>query len=998
MTGRIARFLRLVFVAIVAACVAMGAGGGMARAANDPRLLWRTVETPHFRINFYSGTEDLALRVADLCESVHARLLPSVGFAPSEVTEITIIDQTESANAFASAVPFNSIRLFVVPPDDLSPLGDVDEWYGTLVTHEYTHVLHTDHIRGIPAVINAVLGKTFAPNQIQPRWFLEGLAVYEESARTSGGRLRNSAWNMYMRADVLDDNLASIDQISSSVRRYPQGNLWYLYGSFFIRWLAETYGEEALRAVIDDYGTWPIPWGINRSIRRATGRTYEDLYPAWQETLRGEVRELVQQVRARGLREGRRITTGGQGAFLPRWLPPKAWAPHGDQIAYYRDDGHSVAGVWRFSVDRDARGAVFASHEDQRELVVRGGGQTTYLPDGTVLFEQTDVTNNLFYFNDLFSMAPGEKSAWGLEGNRTRITEGWRASQPDASPDGRRLVFVTNSRGTTYLQIGDLSASGALSNVRTLVPSRPYEVAFSPRWSPDGRHVAYSLWKHGGFRDVRIVDTFDGSVDEILTDRAIDGGPSYSPDGRYLFFHSDRTGISNVYAWEIATRTLHQVTNVLTGAFQPQVSPDGKTLLYVGYTSKGYDLYAMPLDRTQWLEALPYVDKRPSAQPEPVHRRWKISSYDPLITLRPRRYSLNLAPGNFGYVGSVSVAGSDVAGWHSVSASLAVDFAQPSPQFDVAYTFGRLPFDMFARVSRGIAPGSGYAVGASYKPNYVQYSISGEVGLAYNVLRAFDSHAMSIAYDIAGFGSDLPTLKPYDPYETPQIPQTEGLAGIVRLAWSYSNAQRYLWSVGPEKGFSLSANVDLTHPSVASEYKGIRSSANFTTYFPMPWDRISRHLAHHSLAFHAGGGAAGGVLPGGTAFYVGGFVEPSLFDTIRNYIVQGGFVLRGYPTAAQGGSNYALLNTEYRFPIWNLDRGPSTVPLLLNRIVGNAFLDVGGAFNDVHRVNLLVGLGGELWFETQLGYFLPFNFRFGYARGLSTGGIDKVYFVASVPY
>jgi hypothetical protein len=80
LTGRITPFLRLVFVAIVAACVAMGVGGGMARAANDPRLLWRTVETPHFRINFYSGTEDLALRVADLCESVHARLLPSVGF------------------------------------------------------------------------------------------------------------------------------------------------------------------------------------------------------------------------------------------------------------------------------------------------------------------------------------------------------------------------------------------------------------------------------------------------------------------------------------------------------------------------------------------------------------------------------------------------------------------------------------------------------------------------------------------------------------------------------------------------------------------------------------------------------------------------------------------------------------------------------------------------------------------------------------------------------
>ena len=117
----------------------------------------------------------------------------------------------------------------------MSPLGDVDDWYLELVTHEYTHVLHTDHIRGLPALVNAVLGKTLAPNQVQPRWILEGLGVYQESARTSAGRLRNSQWDMFMRADVLDDNVASLDQLSNIVRRWPQGNLYYLYGSYFTR-------------------------------------------------------------------------------------------------------------------------------------------------------------------------------------------------------------------------------------------------------------------------------------------------------------------------------------------------------------------------------------------------------------------------------------------------------------------------------------------------------------------------------------------------------------------------------------------------------------------------------------------------------------------------------------------------------------------------------------------------------------------------------------------
>ena len=167
----------------------------------------------------------------------------------------------------------------------MSPLGDVDDWYLELVTHEYTHILHTDHIEGIPALVNKILGKTLAPNQVQPHWLLEGLAVFEESARTSGGRLRSSMWNMWMRADVLEDNVATLDVFSNVPRRWPQGNIWYLYGSFFMQWIAETYGEQAIRAMIDDYAYQVIPYAINRSIRRATGRTYEELYAAWVDSM-----------------------------------------------------------------------------------------------------------------------------------------------------------------------------------------------------------------------------------------------------------------------------------------------------------------------------------------------------------------------------------------------------------------------------------------------------------------------------------------------------------------------------------------------------------------------------------------------------------------------------------------------------------------------------------------------------------------------------------------
>jgi hypothetical protein len=259
----------------IAAVLALGAAHpGSARAAGDPRILWQTLETPHFRIHFESQARHVAERVADLAEDIHERLTPAVGWNPTQVTELLLADQTDSANGSAGAIPYNAIRLNITAPDDLSPLSDAEDWYLELVTHEYTHILHTDHIVGVPAVVNAVIGKTVSTNQVAPRWMLEGLAIFEESSRTAGGRLRSSMWNMFMRADVLEDHVAPLDVFSNPVRRWPQGNIWYLYGSFFMRWIAETYGEDAIRRMIDDYGRQVIPYAVNRSVRRATGRTF----------------------------------------------------------------------------------------------------------------------------------------------------------------------------------------------------------------------------------------------------------------------------------------------------------------------------------------------------------------------------------------------------------------------------------------------------------------------------------------------------------------------------------------------------------------------------------------------------------------------------------------------------------------------------------------------------------------------------------------------------
>lgn len=964
------------------------------RAASDPSLVWKTLETPHFRVTYHSGLEEVAQHVASICEGIHDEMRGSLGWTPGLKTEIALADVSESANGSASALPYNAIRLIVTAPEDMSPLGDVDDWYLELVTHEYTHILHTDNIRGLPAIVNAVLGKTMAPNQVQPRWILEGLGVYFESARTSAGRLRNSQWDMFMRTDVLGDNIATLDQLSNIVRRWPQGNLYYLYGSYFIQWIAQRYGEETLRKISADYGKQLVPWGFNRSVRRATGKTYVELYPEWIASMKKRYGEQAASVRAAGIREGTRLTHNGQVARYPRWIPKSSWPEHAGGLLYFREDQRIRPGLWALPVKRSESGAVVdvKKSEKKAEHIARMNGESvsSFTPDGAVVFGAQEFYKNVFLFGDLEKMEPRKKSSFGLpDGGRKRLTHGLRAADPSVSPDGRRIVFNINRAGTRTVHIADLTSDG-IEGMRPLVPTGFMEQAFTPRWSPDGTHVAYSVWRRGGFRDIRYVDVRDGTWRDITSDRAVDGAPSFSVDGRFLFFHSDRTGIMNVFAWEVGTERFFQVTNVVAGAYMPEQSPDGKTLAYIGYTTAGFDLFAMALDESKWTVAPAYVDNRP---PVPVvpEKRWPSKPYSAWSTLLPRRYGVQITEGSFGRAFILSAAQADLTGFHSVSTNLVVEQEKPELQGSLAYTYGRLPFDAGFSVFRSITPRGGFALG-SYRPTVVQETAGFASSISYTQSAAADSRSYVVSHSVGRTATELPfPTDRFDPYETPAFP-SRGLTSTLHFGYSYTNAERYLWSVGNERGYSLGLAFDLTDPALGSDFSGFVTNGDFTAYTLMPW------LKHHSLAFHAGAGTSGGTFPGRGAFFVGSFVDLPVIDSVRNVLIQGGITLRGYPSVIQAGRSYALGNLEYRFPIVNIDRGPSTLPFFINRINGNVFLDYGSAFDLLDTAQFKTGTGAELWFDSTLGYILSFTFRLGYARGLASGGIDKFYFVAAVPF
>jgi hypothetical protein len=205
----------------------------------------------------------------------------------------------------------------------------------------------------------------------------------------------------------------------------------------------------------------------------------------------------------------------------------------------------------------------------------------------------------------------------GSDGTKA-LTTGKRARDPEFSPTGDQLLAVLNEAQDNQLARFTID--------QRLVPLTDYHdhtQLSTPRFSPDGRYIAMSVWSEGR-RDLWLYTPDGIPYRQLTSDAALDITPNWSSDGGTLYFASDRSGIFDIYAIDLATDHLWQVTNVIGGAFEPTVRPDGKEMVFSSYNHTGQDIAWMALDRSKWwdLGLLPntWENARPlaAALPDPA--------------------------------------------------------------------------------------------------------------------------------------------------------------------------------------------------------------------------------------------------------------------------------------------------------------------------------------------------------------------------------------------
>ena len=906
-------------------------------AAFPPHLRFRSVSTGRVTVHYHQGLEAMARQAAALATEILAAHEQRYGVRAGRV-QIVLADVDDDANGFASPLPYPLVHLRAVAPHGNDELGNYHDWLQVLLSHELAHIVHLGEAHGLVRAARHVFGRApfLFPNATSPTWIVEGLATYEETEETPFGRGRNPDSLMVLRMAALENDFPGEDRPVAGLDRWPDGQASYLFGEAFFDDLRDRYGEGVLPELARVHSGRLIPYLDELTAKKVTGATFHALWTDWRQRALAAFEEQAEPRRARGLTASTPLTHAGVRQVNPRFSPDGKWLAYTSRV------------LTRFREIRIMRPDGTAA----RVLTKRNGGiSLSWTPGGRMLvFDEPEVQRVFAQYSDL-------RAVDVASGKVRRLTRGARAREPDVSSD-RRVVFVHQHVGRSELATIGLDGFG----LRDLTASEAGVQWSGPRWSPRGDSIVASRWRPGGWLDVVLVDPGSGAVTPLTDDRAKDVEPAWSPRGDSVVFRSDRDGVSNLYAIRLADRALLRVTNVLGGAFTPDVSPAGDRLAFAEYGARGYDLRVMSFDLARLPAADAFVDPYPAGRPAPPPVDAHDRPYRPLPLMWPRFWSPSFDRASGETRLGIATAGSDPLFQHAYLFNVYRGSVTERVGSFALYQYDRLWPTLLAAFENKYEPSSAGSI-----RHRRELTLSATIP----VLRTLRS-AQSVS---------LAWRRRRETREQTSSPRRLDLGGL-EAAWSLGTVQQYPYSISAVDGVRLRVAYLKEDPAFGSDLSLGKLFADARAYLPLlvPGD---------TLALRVGGGTTFGERGFTDSFAVGGFPNGSLRDVVGT----NGSVLRGYADDAFTGRRVLHANVEYRLPLAHPQHGWRSLPVFVRHLHAAAFADIAQAWSDRFRWSAMkTGLGVAVGADLSLSPGLPLTATVGVARGVAEKGETQVYF------
>jgi len=519
---------------------------------------WYIAETDHFEIYHYPEESPFIPKVSKLLEEAYEKVTDDLNISIEKKTPFflymthnqfeqnNIADTGEGVGGFSE--PYKN--RFVIP------ITGSDKELAHVITHEFTHI----------AVFNIWYTGFWKSASLMrfifyPLWVIEGLSEYE-----------SKGWETYdhmvLRDVAISDKVIPLDKLHSfNHLKGHQVYLAYQEGHSAISFLAEEYGRGKVTELIKNFRE---SLDIRGVFLRAIGTDLYGFDKKWREYIKEKYTK-----EAEGKEEaeiyGDKLTKDAEFNTNP------VFSPDGKKIAFI-SDRNGYNDLFVMNVDGTSQESILHSQIGRGLDVIHSEGHAlSWSPDGEkIAFVGERKEKDYLYIISL------KKSKM----NRLRLPMEVLKS-PCFSHEGDKIVFVGMEGGINNLYLVDANGE----NLRNLT-SDEFDEDY-PIFSPDDKKIVY-VSEREKQKDLFLLDLETFAITRLTSTPSDEINPSWFPDGNNIIYVGDYGGIYNVYRMDVSSvqediqddnleLNILQLTDVKVGIFTPEMSPDGRYLLFSSY-------------------------------------------------------------------------------------------------------------------------------------------------------------------------------------------------------------------------------------------------------------------------------------------------------------------------------------------------------------------------------------------------------------------------------
>ena len=511
---------------------------------------WRALETPRFRVLFPDSSSALAAETLRLAEAAAKDIGGRFG-TPLTKQSTWVVFPSRDAMA-KSNVPLDDLEEGLRAWTPLVRRRQMIVFNGSRtelardVAHAVTHALQTEIL--FPSGGWAVVGR--GPLFHAPDWFLEGTALYFSGAP-------NATEDIDLRGASLANSLLSLEGLQD-FNDVPDLGLAFMQAHSIVGYIADEFGEPSLGQLLTAVASHPTN-DMDNALTDVLGIDLRTLNRRWQRYAKKRYWPLIREKESpEAVARTLHIPVAGHAG-------DPVWSATGEALAvltqtYDHDDvwivsartGAPLSRVTRRVRDRyDAivsrgRALAWATGPDHLAFLARHGSDLRLVAVDVITGELAHEIE--LPFQDAFSLT--------------------------TSQDGETLVMVGVTDGQA-----DLYAYGPTAGEWQRLTNDTHLDA-DPMLNADGTELLYVSEREGGTQVVHL------TLDRTRAEETPLGGaggihdPQWAPDGGDLYVTADWTGSRDVYRVAGSDARITRLTNLISGANTPTLSPDGEALAF----------------------------------------------------------------------------------------------------------------------------------------------------------------------------------------------------------------------------------------------------------------------------------------------------------------------------------------------------------------------------------------------------------------------------------